>query len=266
MERTVTLQRLHSNLAPIDLLTREELSQELSHRLDEALRTRYLGLDIARFPLSYIVATGTTVNLFSANDATPWGPEQGDIWMVRRVTVKSMSLSDTARYILFRGSAPSDVNNAYTGRFLLEQFSPGSAAITQPVPSQPAVPASTVAQQNLNLYPVDVVISGGTLTAVVVNGITVGSGDGTYIVPSGGAISITYSVAPTWVWSNANANVAAVPQGQTVGIGYYPGTKAVFLQPGEQIYGQVQGATTGNQYFLDGEAIRVPAEMKGKLL
>lgn len=83
----------------------------------------------------------------------------------------------------------------------------GSAFVAAPVPSQPAVPASTVAVQNTNTYPVIVVISGGSgLTAVVVNGITVGTGDGTYIVPAAGTISITYSVtAPTWVWSNANS-------------------------------------------------------------
>lgn len=77
---------------------------------------------------------------------------------------------------------------------------PGS----NPTPSQPAVPASTVAVQNTNSYPVNVVISGGTITQVLVNGIVVGTGAGTYLVSSGGSISITYSVAPTWVWSNAN--------------------------------------------------------------
>lgn len=79
-----------------------------------------------------------------------------------------------------------------------------SVSSSAPVPSQPAVPASGVAQQNTNTYPVSVVVSAGTLTNVAVNGVTVGTGDGTYLVPAGGAISITYSVAPTWVWSNAS--------------------------------------------------------------
>lgn len=74
--------------------------------------------------------------------------------------------------------------------------------VSGPVPSQPAIPASTVAQQNVNTYPVTVVISAGAITAVVVNGITVGTAAGTYTVPASGSISITYSVAPTWVWSN----------------------------------------------------------------
>jgi len=84
-----------------------------------------------------------------------------------------------------------------------------TALSTVPAVSQPAMPASTVAAQNLNLFPVQVVISAGTLTAVTVNGINVGSGDGTYIVPSGGAISVTYTIAPTWVWT-ALTSVPAV--------------------------------------------------------
>jgi hypothetical protein len=73
-------------------------------------------------------------------------------------------------------------------------------------PSQPAVPASGTAVQNPNSYPVTVVISGGAATQTFVNGILVGGGDGTYVVPAYGSISITYTVAPTWVWSNANGN------------------------------------------------------------
>jgi hypothetical protein len=177
----MTAQRLHTNLAPIDILTREELEQSLSSSLDAAMRERVRGLELARFPLFPITATGATQNLFSGNDATPWGPEQGDIWMVRRVIVKSSVITDTAKYLLFRGSTPSDVSNAYTTRWLLE------------------------------------------------------------------------------------ASVGGATPGFSVNTGFYPGTKAVFLQPGEQIYAQVLTATVGNQYTLDGEAIRVPAEMKGKL-
>lgn len=76
-----------------------------------------------------------------------------------------------------------------------------------PVPVQPAVPATGVAQQNVNQYPVQVVIgaNGATITAVVVNGVTVGTAAGTYTVPANGAISISYTVAtPTWAWSNTS--------------------------------------------------------------
>lgn len=65
----------------------------------------------------------------------------------------------------------------------------------------PGVPLSNTPVTNTSPLPASVVISAGTLTAVLVNGIQVGTGDGTYIVPSGQTIAITYSVAPTWVWT-----------------------------------------------------------------
>lgn len=70
--------------------------------------------------------------------------------------------------------------------------------------TNPAVPATGVAQQNIYSVPVQVVIgaNGATITNVSVNGITVGSAAGTYTVPAYGSISIAYSVAtPTWAWT-----------------------------------------------------------------
>jgi hypothetical protein len=67
--------------------------------------------------------------------------------------------------------------------------------------STPAVPGSTTPVTNTTGVPAQVVISAGTLTNVSVNGVTVGAGDGTYTVPAGGTIAITYSVAPTWTWT-----------------------------------------------------------------
>jgi hypothetical protein len=55
-------------------------------------------------------------------------------------------------------------------------------------------------------------------------------------------------------------------QGQPVNVGFYPSTKSILLQPGEQIYAQVLNPLGGVTYVLHGEAIRVPAEMKGKVL
>lgn len=178
----MTVQRLHTNLAPIDLLTREELEQVNQKGLDNAMREKVRGLDIMRIPVVPITATGATLSLFTTNDATPWGPEQGDIWMLRRVVVKSSVITDVAKYVIYRGHTPSDVANAYTFRYQLEVF-----------------------------------IGGAT-------------------------------------------------PGQNVGVGEYFTSKTVWLQPGEQIYAQVLGATPGNQYLMDGEALRVPAEMKGKLI
>lgn len=67
----------------------------------------------------------------------------------------------------------------------------------------PAVPLTTVPVQNTSALPYTVVVSAGTVTLVTVNGVTVGTGDGTYAVPAGASIAITYSVAPTWTWTAA---------------------------------------------------------------
>jgi hypothetical protein len=86
-------------------------------------------------------------------------------------------------------------------------YPPAGEAVGTPV--TPAVPASTIPVQNANDYPVNVTISAGTLTAVTVNGVVVGSTDGTYLVPAAGTISVTYTVAPTWVWTDAAQAVTA---------------------------------------------------------
>ena len=172
-------QRLHSALAPVDILTRLEHEAVMHKELNAALRERYRGIDDIRFPRTY--GTGAvTLNLFDPN--TPVGPEQGDFWMVRRIIVKSSVLADTAKYVIYRGTTPSDAANAYTNMFLLD------------------------------------------------------------------------------------AGVGGATPGINVNVGFYPATKAVSLQSGEQIYCQVLGATATNTYVLEGEAIRVPAEMKGKIL
>lgn len=65
----------------------------------------------------------------------------------------------------------------------------------------PAVPASGTAVTNTSPLPASVVVTGGTVTNVVINGVSAGTGDGTYTVPASGTISLTYSVAPTWTWT-----------------------------------------------------------------
>ena len=66
--------------------------------------------------------------------------------------------------------------------------------------STPGVPLTTVPVTNTTGFPVLVTITGGTITFVFVNGTQVGTTAGTYPVPIGGTISITFSAAPTWNW------------------------------------------------------------------
>lgn len=69
----------------------------------------------------------------------------------------------------------------------------------------PSVPASGTPVTNTYALPATVVITGGTMTAVVINGVTVGTGAGTYTLPAGQSITLTYTVAPTWTWTAQSA-------------------------------------------------------------
>lgn len=66
--------------------------------------------------------------------------------------------------------------------------------------SQPAVPASTVAQKNSFGVDATVFVTGGTVTVIAIGGTATGVTSGSFRVPSGQTITLTYSVAPTWEW------------------------------------------------------------------
>lgn len=85
--------------------------------------------------------------------------------------------------------------------------------------SNPAVPASTTPYVSTYNFPVLVTITGGTMSAVVINGSNVGSGAGTYLLPALGTITLTYSVAPTWAWSGVGTEhnaLAGLPRTDTI--------------------------------------------------
>jgi hypothetical protein len=170
----VAEQRLHSALAPIDVLTRVEMEAALHKNTQAEIRQRFLGIDSARFPLVQLAGNGGTLNLGSSSTSDGYiGPEQGDVWLVRRINVVSSVFTDPAKYILFRGSTPSDPSN-YASRYLIDGMaSSGGSAIG----STPGVPATGVAAQNTSGSPYTVVVNanGATITNVSVNGITVGT-------------------------------------------------------------------------------------------
>lgn len=66
--------------------------------------------------------------------------------------------------------------------------------------ANPAVPASTTPVTNNFGSIADVYITGGTVTAIAVNGNATGLTTGVVRVPTGATIALTYSVAPTWKW------------------------------------------------------------------
>lgn len=67
-------------------------------------------------------------------------------------------------------------------------------------PATPAVPATGVALANATGANVVIYLSGGTVTAVAIAGVATGLTVGSFILRAGDSITITYSVAPTWIW------------------------------------------------------------------
>lgn len=67
----------------------------------------------------------------------------------------------------------------------------------------PAVPASTVAAVNPTGQDISVVLAGGTVTHIAVNGTDRGTTTpANVMLPGGASIALTYSVAPVWAWMN----------------------------------------------------------------
>lgn len=94
--------------------------------------------------------------------------------------------------------APMDPTGALTFRCSRCEW---TFTFSAPAVSSPAVPATGVTAANGTGTVVAVTVTGGTLTAVTVNGTQAGTTAGLYLVPPGGTIAITYSVAPTWAWA-----------------------------------------------------------------
>lgn len=92
--------------------------------------------------------------------------------------------------------------------------------------SSPGVPATTVPYVSTYNFSVLVTVIGGTVTNVSINGVTVGTGDGTYVLPALGTITLTYSAAPTWSWVAVGAEhnlLHTLPTTDQVGT-YFRGT------------------------------------------
>ena len=70
--------------------------------------------------------------------------------------------------------------------------------------------ASTVASLNPNPVPVSVTVTGGTVTVIAVGGVSTGLTTGTFTIPAGSSITITYSVAPTFTMADLAPSAATV--------------------------------------------------------
>lgn len=99
----MTQQRLHPNLAAVDLVTAPEISQVMSSSFDNYLRDKYRGVKLLKMPLAIVTASGVATTITAAPPGQQIGPDTGFIWRIGRVTVAS-SGNDTGAVTLFAGS------------------------------------------------------------------------------------------------------------------------------------------------------------------
>jgi hypothetical protein len=95
-----------------------------------------------------------------------------------------------------RGNLTGTINLAGT---LTAVVCRGNVGYTATI-TQPGVPATTVAYTNQFGVDCMAYINTGTVTAIAVNGIATGEMSGGFLVRALDTITLTYTVAPTWVW------------------------------------------------------------------
>jgi len=102
-------------------------------------------------------------------------------------------------------------NTSFTGNSVVGNINVGSAAGTGNVfDNNPGVnplgnitvtmPASGTAYTNSNAANAMVCITGGTVSAISIDGTSTGLTSGTFFVPVNATIAITYTSAPSWTW------------------------------------------------------------------
>lgn len=122
-------------------------------------------------------------------------PEIHFIGDTDRIVVKNFMVNPTGAMDMSGGE--SKVTLATHRKMIRSQ---ASALQYSYLDSQPAVPASDSPYTNASGSDCYVVVSGGTVSDIAVSGSSTGKTSGTFLVPDGETITLTYTVAPTWKW------------------------------------------------------------------
>lgn len=297
----MTRQRLHSNLGELDVLTRNELSEELAKHADLISRIQSRTIKLMKLPIISAQAKTTSLLLTNTgNQAAPTGPDSGFLWMLRRVLITS-SGGYTAPIPGTLPTAQSQTASVATPA--------GSGVIVQLTLPATTVPVVWTLNWSVGIVsatatlPNNFELTGGTSTFPSNNGVAIGTYSQLpqqYLQPAGGAHTIsvlavaaeataTYtaslSLIPTsqvttvgagdlaqvsylYVGSDTSQNQNTIIDGVNVFVGeaYYPGSQGAWVFPGEQIYAALEYTTPGNTYTLTGVAIEVAAEELAKLI
>lgn len=86
----------------------------------------------------------------------------------------------------------------------------------------PAMPASGVTVQNLTGQDVNVSVTGGTVSNITVvdqygaSRTAASSSPATFALPQGGSVTPTYSVAPSWTWTDPIDEIVQGPAAENL--------------------------------------------------
>lgn len=243
----------------VDLITAGELGAELHKHIGDALsrieRRHVEGIKLTELPLQQVNPATSFFMLQNQPPARQCGPESGFLWMVTRCIVSSNVGGDQATYQLYKSSDTSTFQNPGTGVFappptkLVEGFT-SQPTVTNSLSAGPAavaiiLGANGVAAYNNNAFPVNANVTGGTVTAIAVNGVTTGSTSGNFYIPAGGSITVTYSVAPTLT---TTAIYGGVTQTNSNGVPVYLSVSGGTVNS-IWVNGGNTGLTSGNFYL-----------------
>jgi len=108
----MTVQRLHPNLAAIDLISAGEVKDVFDSTMDRVLRDQFRTMKILDLPRVVVTASGATTLLNQGNNGQQMGPESGFVWRVGRITVASNGV-DTGAVSVYAGSDFTNVSEQY---------------------------------------------------------------------------------------------------------------------------------------------------------
>lgn len=119
----------------------------------------------------------------------PWGIREAPAKGNRVFVLKTLLTSSSPQQILSQTRARQYAN--------VSVMYPATNGSSTPAVNQIVLGANGVAAYNNNSVGVNQTISGGTVTAIAINGTTTGLTSGVFFVPAGGTVTVTYSVAPS---------------------------------------------------------------------
>lgn len=167
---------------------------------NDSIRIDYLSTEICKNHIStaQLVRKGTIpfvqidVGTWDVEDATGGGATTAHVddagnWLAGELRISRLSSAGVS------GAAPL-VSGGKNVRVINTKQPAGNVAA-------PGVPATTVALVNPFWRDAAVTVTGAGVTAIAVDGTSVGQTTGTVFVPSGKSITLTYTGVPTWVWT-----------------------------------------------------------------